>query len=76
VAEPARNPLREEPPVDPAAVDRAYRAERARRRVRAERARAAAHARLRFLALLVLLAALALALVLADWHEVERLFGL
>jgi hypothetical protein len=77
VAEPARRPLREEPPpLDPSAVDRAYRVERARRRARAERERAAARARLRFLAVLVVLAALALVLVVADWREVQRLFGI
>jgi hypothetical protein len=74
VASPAPR-LRETPPVDPTAVERAYRIERARRRARVQRERAAAHARLRFVAVLVLLAVVALVLVLADWREVQRLFG-
>jgi hypothetical protein len=76
VAEPARRLPREEPPIDPTAVERAYLAERARRRARAGRERAAAAARRRFLVVLAVLAVVALALVVADWREVQRLFGI
>jgi hypothetical protein len=66
----------EEPPVDPTAIERAYRLHRARRRARVERSRERARARLRFLVATVVLVALAVALLLALWHEVQSLFGL
>jgi hypothetical protein len=66
----------EEPPVDPTAIDRAYRLHRARRRARVERRREHARARLRFLAATLVLIALAVTLLLVLWHEVQSLFGL
>jgi hypothetical protein len=66
----------EEPPVDPTAIDRAYRLHRARRRARLERSRERARARLRFLVATIVLAALAVALLLVLWHEVQSVFGL
>ena len=64
------------PPVDPLAIPRAYRRERARRRARVERQREQRIARLRFLiAMLVLLTASAL-LTLTVWEQVRRVFGL
>jgi hypothetical protein len=64
------------PPVDPYAVDRAYRLERAKRRARAERQRASRHAAIRFFVTLLLLLALSVALVIVVWRQVQDLFGL
>ena len=77
MAQPLRTPAEDEaPPIDPAAVDRAYRVERARRRLRDERRRASRRANRRFwLVMLALLAACVL-LALTVWNEIERLFGL
>jgi hypothetical protein len=66
----------DEPPLDPLAVDRAYRAHRARRRARLERRRERARARLRFAVATAVLAALALTLLLVLWHELQSVFGL
>ena len=66
----------DDPPVDPTAIDRAYRLHRARRRARLEHRRERARARLRFLVATVVLAALAVALLLVLWHEVQSVFGL
>lgn len=77
MAQPARS--RSEgnvPPIDPAAVDRAYRLERARRRARVEHRRQVRRAGLRFWVVLVGLLVLALFLTLSLWREVQRLFGL
>jgi hypothetical protein len=78
MAQPARGitPVPDEPPVDPQAVDRAYRLHRARRRMRVERSRERARARLRFLAVVFLLVAAAVVLLLTLWHEVQSVFGL
>jgi len=64
------------PPIDPIAIDRAYRRERARRRVRHERQRATRRARIRFWFVLMLLLAASAFLSISLWHEIERLFGL
>jgi hypothetical protein len=78
MAQPARRvtPAPDEPPVDPDAIDRAYRLHRARRRVRVERRRERARARLRFVVTVVLLVAAAVALLLTLWHEIQSVFGL
>jgi hypothetical protein len=78
MAEPARRALAtpDEPPVDPAAIDRAYRLYRAKRRAQAARSRERAQARLRFLVAIVVLIALALVLMLTLWHEIQHVFGL
>ena len=78
MAEPARPIMRvpEQPPVDPEAIDRAYRLHRARRRIQVERRRERARARLRFVAVVVMLVAAALALLVTLWHEVQSVFGL
>ena len=77
MAEPARRShAPEAPPVDPHAIDLAYRRERARRRARVERAREHTHANLRFwLVILVFVSAL-LVLSVIVWGEIESLFGL
>lgn len=78
MAQPARRVAapREDPPVDPEAVDRAYHYHRARRNARIRRKREKAHARLRFMLTFSVLAALALVLVLSIWHQVQKVFGL
>jgi hypothetical protein len=78
MAQPARRVAAppEEPPVDPTAVDRAYRLHRARRRARIERSRERTRARLRFAAATLVLVALAVVLLLVLWHEIQHVFGL
>jgi hypothetical protein len=76
VAEPARRSVPQAPPLDPAAVERAYRLERAKRRARGERERALRRARLRFVVVLVTLLGFAAALGLTAWQQIQRLFGL
>ena len=69
-------PVADEPPVDPQAIERAYRLHRARRRMRVERHRERARARLRFFVAVFLLVAAAAALLLTLWHEIQTVFGL
>jgi len=78
MAEPARHTVvpADEPPLDPSAVEQAYRHYRAKRRARVERRREQARARLRFLVVTVILTAFALTLILVLWREVQELFGL
>ena len=77
MAQPARRVAApEEPPVDPEAIDRAYKYHRARRNARLRRKRETSRARLRFTLTLVVLLALAVALVWTIWHEVQHVFGL
>jgi len=82
MAQPART-TREAPgrdpdplPVDPLAVQRAYRRQRLLRRARQERIRERRLAALRFAVFLGLLLALSLVLTVTAWREVQRLFGL
>ncbi len=77
MAQPARRAVVvDEPPVDPAAVDRAYHLYRAKRRAQAARARERARARLRFLVAILVLVVLAIVLFLTLWHEIQHVFGL
>jgi hypothetical protein len=78
MAQPARRitPVPDEAPVDPEAIDRAYRLHRARRRARIEHHRERSRARLRFFVVVFLLVAAAIALLLTLWHEVQSVFGL
>ena len=77
MAQPARTQQSEAPPpVDPTAVRRAYRMERAKRRARADRAHERRLAAFRFISVVLLLVALSALLVLTIWNQVERLFGL
>jgi hypothetical protein len=78
MAEPARRPpvAEESPPLDPRAVDRAYRQHRARRRARAQHNRNARLAGIRFWLFLAALLALAVFLGLTVWHQIQHLFGL
>jgi hypothetical protein len=78
MAEPARrhDAVEDPPPIDPAAVDRAFRFHRARRRAREERVRERSHARWRFWFVLLTLLVLAAYLALVVWRQIEQLFGL
>jgi hypothetical protein len=75
MAQPARQSTAP-PPVDPNAIRRAYRLERAKRRRRDERARAKRMAGIRFATVLLFLLVLSVLLSLTIWEEIERLFGL
>lgn len=77
MAQPARRVADpDEPPVDPEAIDRAYRYHRARRNAKVRRKREKARANLRFALVLAVLLALAIAIMLTLWHEVQKVFGL
>jgi hypothetical protein len=78
MAEPARrhDAVEDPPPVDPAAIDRAYRFHRARRRAREDRLRERSLARMRFWVVLLALIVLTAYLSIVVWHQVQRLFGL
>jgi hypothetical protein len=78
MAEPARRAAAppETPPVDPAAIEHAYRLYRARRRAETARNRERARARFRFLAAVVVLIAVAIVLLLTLWREIQQIFGL
>jgi type VI protein secretion system component VasF len=76
MAQPARRSApREDAPVDPLAVARAYQRERARRRARIERRRARRRANLRFWLVLATLLLAVVGLSLTIWNEVVDLFG-
>jgi hypothetical protein len=79
VAQPAprqRRPPETAPPIDPTAVGRAYRLERAKRRARVKRQRERQNAQLRFWTVLVVLTAMLALMSLTVWNEIERLFGI
>jgi hypothetical protein len=72
--EPAR--LEDDPPsLDPLAIERNYRRERARRRARVERQSAARRSDIRFWITLFVLAFLAAFVILTAWREIQNLFG-
>ena len=78
VAEPARKtpPLPEDTPsLDPDAIERNYRRERARRRARLERRSAVRRSNVRFWVTLGVLVFATAFIILAAWHEVQTLFG-
>lgn len=79
MAEPARRRARtlgdDTPSLDPLAIERAYRRERARRRAQIERRYAARRSGLRFWWTLLVLCFLAALIMLAAWHQVQALFG-
>lgn len=75
MAEPAHD-VDDPPVVDPNAVERAYRRERARRRARIERSRRAKHANVRFWVVLWILLFASAILMLTIWSQVQELFGL
>lgn len=68
-------PEDDKPPIDPTAITRAYKRERASRQMRQERVRARNRAHLRFyVTMLVMLVAVAVIAMLI-WQETETLFG-
>jgi hypothetical protein len=73
---PQTKPQDDAPPLDPTAVERAYRFYRARRVARIEHRRAARIARARFWAILGLLLLACLVVAVTVWGEVTKLFGL
>ena len=66
----------EEPPLDPSAIEEAYRFHRARRRARVRRQNEARTANVRFYAVLVALVFVLVLIALAAWHEIQAVFGL
>jgi hypothetical protein len=78
MAEPVERPRPrpEAPPLDPTAVDRAYRFHRAKRYAKIEHRRASRMADVRFWAFLGLLTLACLVLAVTVWDEISRLFGL
>ena len=74
--EPARRSVRSAPPLDPSAVQRAYRLERAKRLARVKRDRARHRANLRFTGIVLLLLGLAGGLGYVAWAQIQELFGL
>jgi hypothetical protein len=78
MAEPARrrDAVEDPPPIDPTAIDRAYRFHRARRRAREDRVRERGLARLRFWTVMLALVVLTAYLSVVVWNQIERLFGL
>lgn len=75
--DPLEQATREEtPPLDPEAVERAYRLHRARRRARVEQVKRSRWAGARFWLVLALLVVAAIFLALSTWQEIARLFGL
>jgi hypothetical protein len=66
----------DEIPIDPAAIEVAYRRERARRRARERRLQERSLAGVRFYAALFVLLCGAVALFVLIWQEIQRLFGL
>lgn len=78
MAQPARRQphVDEDVPLDPAAVERAYRLERARRRARVTKARERKRADVRFWVTLTTLLVAFVVLALTIWNQIEQLFGL
>jgi hypothetical protein len=73
----APSPRREEdPPLDPGAVERAYRLHRSRRAARAKRHRERRWASVRFWVLLAVAVAVAVVLAARTLGEIERVFGI
>jgi hypothetical protein len=74
MAEPAQAP-EDAPSLDPLAIERNYRRERARRRAKVERRSAVKRSNVRFWVTFLILAFLTAFTILAAWHEVQTLFG-
>jgi hypothetical protein len=67
---------RDEPSLDPAAIEHAYLKERARRRARYARVNAARNSNARYWVVLALLAFLTVVFALTAWHQVQTTFGI
>jgi hypothetical protein len=66
----------DEPSLDPAAIERAYRRERARRRARYARDDAARSSSARFWVVVAVLMFLTVVFALTAWHQVQTTFGI
>jgi hypothetical protein len=66
----------DEPSLDPAAIERAYRRERARRRARYARHNAARSSNARFWVVLAVLMLLTVVFALTAWHQLQTTFGI
>jgi hypothetical protein len=66
----------ETPSLDPAAIERAYRRERARRRAKVEHREFARNSNARFWVMLAVLALLTVLISLTAFHEVQTSFGI
>jgi hypothetical protein len=64
------------PSLDPAAIQRAYLRERARRRVRHDRHTAARSSDARFWVVIAVLVFLTVVFAITAWHQVQTTFGL
>ncbi|MGC9974375.1 MAG: hypothetical protein ABSC36_03145 [Gaiellaceae bacterium] len=75
---PARQPQPddEKPPIDPTAVTRAYKRERASRQMRRERARERNRAHLRFYVTMLVMLAVVAVIAMLIWQETKALFGI
>jgi hypothetical protein len=79
MARPAQHrqpPRVDAPPVDPNAIDRAYRFYRAQRHAKVEHKRATRMARFRFWAFLGLLLLACAVVAVTVWSEIGRIFGI
>ena len=76
MAEPAKKTMPEAPPIDPDAIQREYRRQRARRQHRERRTRERQAANIRFWLIVLALLALSVYLGIAMWQQVQKLFGL
>jgi hypothetical protein len=79
MAQPARRPSAldpDSPSLDPAAIERAYLREKARRRQRIDRRTEARRSRVRFWIVFVGLVFLTLFLALTAWRELQQIFGI
>jgi hypothetical protein len=79
VAQPASRPPASDadaPSLDPAAIERAYLRERARRRARVERRTAVRSSNARFWVVIAALTFLTVLIALTAWREVQTTFGL
>ena len=78
MAEPAQHqrPRADAPPLDPTAIDRAYRFHRAKRHAKVEHRRASRRAHLRFWVFLGLLFLACLVVAVTIWGEIARIFGI
>jgi hypothetical protein len=78
MAEPASQlpePLEENPSLDPAAIEHAYRRERARRRRRVAHREYARNSNARFWVMMAVLALITVLFGLAAFHEIQTNFG-
>ncbi|MGL6278921.1 MAG: hypothetical protein ACRC50_05120 [Gaiella sp.] len=76
VEQPTETVVPEAPPVDPDAVRREYRRQRALRKARTERQRRTKRAGARFWVVLVLLVVGMVLVALTTWAQIGELFGL